>query len=49
MVVGSVAVMVDAPPPDTVTELVTDDGAFVATFTVTVIGGKVVPGEIPID
>jgi hypothetical protein len=27
------------PPPETVTELITKDGAFPATLTVTVIGG----------
>jgi hypothetical protein len=41
--VGSVALAVAKPPPETLTWLVTCDGAFRATFTVTVIGGKLIP------
>ena len=42
MVVGSFAVsfeVMNSPPPDTVAVLVTLDGAFVATLTVSVIDG----------
>jgi hypothetical protein len=39
MLAGSVAVTGLEPPPETVTWLVTCDGAFEATFTVTVIAG----------
>jgi hypothetical protein len=39
MLVGSLAVAEPEPPPETVTWLVTCDGAFDATFTVTVIAG----------
>jgi len=45
--VGSVAVGVfEAPPPVTVTELVTVAGAFAATFTVSVIGSPLAPAEM---
>jgi len=37
IVVGFIPVALADPPPDTVTEFVTDPGAFPATFTVTVI------------
>jgi len=36
--VGSVAIALAEPPPDTVTWLLSCDAAFPATFTVTVIG-----------
>jgi hypothetical protein len=39
MVVVSLALAPREPPPDTVTWLVRRDGALLATFTVTVIGG----------
>jgi hypothetical protein len=39
MTVTSLAVDEPEPPPETVTWLVTCDGAFEATFTVTVIAG----------
>jgi hypothetical protein len=39
IVVESVAVAEDAPPPLTVTELTCGEGAFAVTSTVTVIAG----------
>jgi hypothetical protein len=39
IVVVSVAFAVAEPPPDTLTALVTEPGALLATFTVTVIAG----------
>jgi hypothetical protein len=39
IVVASLALALAAPPPDTLTWLITWDGAFAATFTVTVIAG----------
>jgi len=39
IVVGFVPVAVADPPPDTLTEFVTDAAALLATFTVTVITG----------
>ena len=37
--VGSLAPALADPPPDTITWLVTREGAFAFTFTVTVIAG----------
>ena len=39
IVVGFVVLAVADPPPDTLTEFVTDAAALLATFTVTVITG----------
>src|ERR1700689_4111431 len=43
MVVASVAVAGADPPPATVTELVTEDGAVADAVTLTVMGGYVAP------
>src|ERR1022692_3564945 len=46
MLVGSVAELLAAfvsPPPDTAAVFVTEAGAFPATFTVSVMAGKLVP------
>src|SRR5512146_2620428 len=43
MVVTSVAVPPPDPPPENVAEFVTVAGAFAATFTVTVMGPKLLP------